>query len=166
MNRFVRLGNVAGQWFAQQTPRERIILMAGALMLSIYVCVLLLFKPLLQSRELSAQRVQSALQSLQVVTTLSDELMRVRTDVRVSSGRQNISQLLDASAGQAGLRLTALEPSADGQAVSVRLDNAELGDVLLWLAALEQSGQLQIDALTLTPASGGQVAVSLRARSL
>jgi len=38
--------------------------------------------------------------------------------------------------------------------------------VLRWLAALEQSGQLQIDALTLTPASAGQVAVSLRARSL
>lgn len=163
-----RLGNsvsATSRWFSHRTPRERAVLLGGLLVLLFYVCVMLIFKPLLQARELSSQRVQSAQQSLHVVTTLADELMRMRTEVRVSSGRQNLSQMLDVSAGQSGLTLTSLEPSADGQSVSVRVDNAVFGDVLLWLVALEQSGQLQIDSLTLMPVSSAHVAVSLRVRS-
>jgi type II secretory pathway component PulM len=165
MSRINNFASAASTWFLHRTPRERTVLLGGLLVLFIYVCVMLLFKPLLQARELSSQRVQSAQQSLQAVTILSEELMRMRSEVRVSRGRQNLSQMIDASAGESGLILTALEPSADGQAVSVRVDNAVFGDVLLWLAALEQTGQLQIDSLTLVPSSSGQVAVSLRLRN-
>lgn len=153
-------------WLQQKTPREQLILLAGLSVVLIYLVWLLLWQPMLQARALSVQRVNNAGQSLLAVRSLAQELAAARaSSASGGSGTGNLAQSLDGSASALGLRIAALEPSADNASVSVRLNDVSMATVLAWLYDIESGGGMRIESLTLAPlTTPGNVNVSLRLR--
>lgn len=152
-------------WLQAKTLREQLVLLSGLVAVCLYLFWAMVLQPLQQSLRLSEQRVNVAEQSVLAVTALADELIRMRSASNDNPAVGSLPQLLDESAGVAGLQVSALEPAADGRSVSVRLDAVAMPAVLEWLTALEGTHGVAIDSLIVTPAASGQVAVSLRARS-
>ncbi|MEX0740234.1 MAG: type II secretion system protein M [Pseudohongiella sp.] len=156
-----------GHWFSQKTSREQLVLLAGVGVVMLYLIWLLLWQPMLQARELSAQRVASAEQSLLVVRGLAQELADARENPASGgvAGSGSLAQTLDESASALGLRIASLEPAADNSSVSVRLNDVGMAAVLAWLFEIERTGTMSIDSLTMAPVpTPGNVAVSLRLR--
>jgi len=154
-----------GAWLQVKTLREQLVLLSGLIAVCLYLFWMLALLPLQQALRLSEQRLTSAEQSVLAVTALADELIRMRSESNDSPAVGSLPQLLDESAGVAGLQVSALEPASDGRSVSVRLDAVAMSAVLEWLTTLELTQNVVIDSLTATPAASGQVAVTLRARS-
>tara|TARA_R110002072_G_scaffold11196_1_gene50837 strand:+ start:50715 stop:51200 length:486 start_codon:yes stop_codon:yes gene_type:complete len=152
-------------WLQTKTLREQLVLLSGLVAVCLYLFWAMVLQPLQQSLRLSEQRVIAAEQSVLTVTALADELIRMRSVSNDNPAAGSLPQLLDESAGMAGLQVSALEPSSDGRSVSVQLDAVAMPAVLEWLTTLESTHGVAIDSLIVTPAATGLVAVSLRARS-
>ncbi|MBC54879.1 MAG: hypothetical protein CMQ34_13710 [Gammaproteobacteria bacterium] len=153
-------------WVQQKTPREQLILLAGLGVVMVVLVWQLLWQPMLQAKALSAQRVSNAEQSLLAVRSLAGELVSARASSTAGTGGSvNPAQLLDESASALGLRIASLEPAADNSSVAVRLNDVSMATVLAWLYDIENSGNMNIDSLTLSPVTTpGNVTVSLRLR--
>lgn len=152
-------------WYRQRSGREQIYLLLMIVSFMIYAIWMWLLAPLQDARILSAQRVQSAQQSLLAVEQMAAELIELRERDDQPGNTERLPQYLDSSARAAGLTVSALEPAADGLSASVRIDNSRMSAVLGWLATLESSAQFVVESVAATPLPSGTVSVSVRVRS-
>lgn len=157
--------NVLDLWFRQRTRREQVYLMLVLVCLLAYGVWMAVLMPLQESRSLSAQRLTSAQQSLVTVEQMASELIALREKGNQAAAIDSLPQYLDSSARAAGLTVSALEPAADGQSASVRIENSQMPAVLGWLAELESTARVVVESVAATPLSSGGVSVSVRIRS-
>ena len=153
-------------WLRQKTVREQLALLLAITLIALWALWYLLLQPIYQSRQLAEQRVAAAMQSLANVQQLAQELIALRNTADSSGSPQSLSQLLDLSASSTGVRISSLEPTADGRSVFIRVDNSGMAEFLQWISLLEIGGQMTLETLTVTPGTAQQVTATLRVRSL
>jgi type II secretory pathway component PulM len=153
-------------WLRQKTAREQFALLIASILIVVLSVWYFLIQPIYQSRQLAEQRVASGMQSLATVQQLAQELIALRNTTDNSGSPQSLSQLLDVSAGDNGVRISSLEPTVDGRSVFVRVDNSGMVEFLQWISIIEGGGHMALDAVTVTPGSAQQVTATLRVRSL
>lgn len=154
------------KWLRQRTAREQMSLVAATFVVTLAAIWYLLLMPLHQSRLLSEQRVAQAVQSLADVQQMAHELTVLRDATDVMASSQNLSQFLDESARSQNIRISSLEPTADGSSVLIRVDGSNTRDLLRWIASIENSAQAALDSLTVSPGAGQDVTTTLRVRAL
>ncbi|MEX1198346.1 MAG: type II secretion system protein GspM [Pseudohongiellaceae bacterium] len=153
-------------WFLRQSRRDQLALLIGGVLVTAVLLWLAVLSPLQQAVQRSEVRHRSALGELAEVRELVTSIRALEDadDGQISAGEANVATLLDRTAGEYGLRVTALEPAGtDGVSTSLRIRSAAAESVLRWLGELESTGLL-ISQLTLTPAAdeSGQVDLSMR----
>ncbi len=150
------------RYLARCTRREQMYLLTAGVLLTLTAGWLLVWQPVFNARAASESRLQYAEQNLAQVNTLAAELAAIRNDMSEASTQatsvQPLPQVLNTLAAQIGLPVSSLEPAADNQSAGVRFDAVSMPLLLAWLAELESTPGIRIEQLTLSPASGTQVA--------
>lgn len=154
------------EWWEGLGTRERLILIAGTLVLVPFLLWVLLWRPLMGSVNRLDQDVAAQRENLLWMQTAAAELQRLRgsgAQAAAGLGGRSLLAVVDQSARSAGLGngLKRIEPdSAD--AVRVRLEGVSFDAVVQWLDQL--SRQFGVTAILVSierDAGPGQVNVRL-----
>jgi general secretion pathway protein M len=158
------------------SPREQLLLLVCAVLVSVTVFWLMLWQPVMNARLLTESRLVFAQQSLAQVNTLAAELEYLRqsnVDASVQVGvTESLPQMLNALSAQMGITVASLEPAAGNLSAGVRFDAVVMQNLLAWLAELEAQAGIELEQITISPVSATDTGVSqsvnatLRVRSL
>lgn len=154
-------------WLHRQSRRDQIALLICGLCIAATLTWTLILAPLAQAATDAERRVLLAEQELATVTALAATLAQLRANAPAAGRSQDsLATLVDRSTARVGLRISSLEPGADDTTLSLRLDDAQVPQVLRWLHELESS-QARLETLAMLPARApGTVMVDLRMRRL
>lgn len=147
---------------SQYNRREQMMLLAGALLIAVYVVWLAVLAPLKHKRDLLLQMTTATQQSLGKVQLLARqyEVLSQQSNQATSGG--DISGLLDASLRDNGITMTSFTPGAGGE-VRVRVDRIASDVLMQWLYDLEVKHHIAIRELSITASNDpGQVSINLR----
>lgn len=150
------------QTLSQYNRREQMMLLAGALLIAIYILWLAVLSPLKHKRDSLLQTTTATQQSLGKVQLLARqyEVLSQQSNQAANSG--DISGLLDTSLRDNGITMTSFTPSASGE-VRVRVDRIASDVLMQWLYDLEAKYHIAIRELSITASNDpGQVSVNLR----
>lgn len=122
-------------WMAQRTPRERVILLAGAVTLTSAIFIVAIWRPLNEARA----------EALGRIAVLDRVIAQARTIDPTDTGAVPLAAASPAtviadSAGPFGLTIRRLE--SEGLQTEVTLDDAKFETLLMWLEALGESDGL------------------------
>lgn len=145
------------EWLQQLEPRQRMVLMAAALVLFALLLFVQVWEPLKQSSAMERDRIaqqQALLDWLVAVTPMAQRLQQQRISQRRDSD-QSLLGLADQSARAAGLAsaLTRIEPAGQDQ-VRVWLDNADFVRMMGWLQQLSTQHPIDVTQLSADRSSG------------
>jgi len=148
---------------ARFNRQEQIILLLGAVIITILLIWMLLLSPLQSKRDRLLAINSASVQSLGRVQLLVRQVENLsQQSVQVGSGNENLSGLINNSLSENGLTMTGLQPGVGGEA-RVRIDKASSESLLQWLFELENKYHITIRDLTITATNApGQVAVNVR----
>lgn len=152
------------EWLARYNRREQSLLLAGALVVFLYILWKGLLVPLQDWRQEQVQANQRASQTLQRVQLLSARLEQAKTRSEDQPGTRNtnISSLVDSSLSDNGLDMTGFQPGTGGQ-VRVRLDEVPYDQFMQWLYDVEyQHGLSVVDFSMSGTQAAGRVTVNIR----
>ncbi|MES2673959.1 MAG: type II secretion system protein GspM [Pseudomonadota bacterium] len=143
--------------------QEQIILLLGAVLVSILLIWLLLLSPLQSKRDRLLAINTASTQSLGRVQLLVRQVENLsQQSVQAGTGNEDLSGLINSSLSENGLTMTGLQPGSGGEA-RVRIDKASSDSLLQWLFVLENKHRITIRDLTITATNApGQVAVNVR----
>jgi general secretion pathway protein M len=144
-------------WFQQLEARQRIVLMAAALVLFGLFLFVQVWEPIKQASAMERERIaqqQALLDWLVAITPMARQLQQERMTQRRDSD-QSLLGLADQTARAAGLAsaLTRIEPAGQDQ-VRVWLDNADFIRMMGWLQQLSSQHPVDVDQMSADRASG------------
>ncbi|BFM17708.1 hypothetical protein R50073_38910 [Maricurvus nonylphenolicus] len=146
-------------WFYRFSRREQYVLMAGAVVLILYVVYQLWLLPLQNRVDLARHQVNVVVDDLREVESLSHNILQARKQRSQQQRSQpvNLAELVDRSLRKSQLTMQTYQPGKQGEA-SVRLSDVSYRQLLAWLYELEQRQGLYISQFTMTTsASTSQV---------
>ena len=153
-------------WWAGLAPRERRILVLGAVVLGLLLAWVAVWEPLLQGR--SALRSDVARLSAEAVwmeQVADDVRRRARLEQRAPAlpgEGGSVLTLIEVSANAAGLRSALTRVQPEGEGARLILDRVGFDALMGWLAELEQRQGLQVSELMIEgQQAAGQVSVRL-----
>lgn len=153
-------------WWAGLAPRERRILVLGAVALGLILAWVAVWEPLLQGR--SALRSDVARLSAEAVwmeQVADDVRRRARLEQRAPAlpgEGGSVLTLIEVSANAAGLRSALTRVQPEGEGARLILDSVGFDALMGWLAELEQRQGLQVSELMIEgQQAAGQVSVRL-----
>lgn len=153
-------------WWAGLAPRERRILVLGAVVLGLILAWVAVWEPLLQGR--SALRSDVARLSAEAVwmeQVADDVRRRARLEQRAPAlpgEGGSVLTLIEVSANAAGLRSALTRVQPEGEGARLILDSVGFDALMGWLAELEQRQGLQVSELMIEgQQAAGQVSVRL-----
>ncbi len=148
---------------AQFNRREQMMLLAGALVIAIYLLWLAVLSPLQNKRASLLKATTATQQSLGRVRLLAGQyeaLSQQSNQANESSG--DINSLIDASLSENGMVMSSFTPGAGGE-VRVRIDKVSSEQVMQWLYDLEVKYHIAIREFSITASNDpGQVSINLR----
>jgi general secretion pathway protein M len=138
-------------WWAGLAPRERIILMAGTLVLAVLLIWLAIVEPLAAKRA----NLQAEVAALGAD---HDWMQQVATEVRRRAASQSSSRagptgngsvltLVEVSANASGMRASMERIQPEGQGARLWFDAVSFDALMAWLGELEKRQGLQISQL-------------------
>lgn len=149
-------------WLQSLTPRERLIVVGGAVLAALTGLYLLVAEPMWERLQAERARLEAQTQLLAWMRQSAAQVAQLRssTSVARNSGRPPYL-LLDAAVRRTGLPAPQrLEPRGrDGAAV--QFEDVAFERLLLMLAELEREGELRIADVSLTRRSAGTVNASI-----
>jgi len=133
-------------WLRQQSRRDQIALMLCAVCVSLALLWMLLIQPINNATADSKQRLQNSVEILARVKSLASSLQYYEGMLRTQPGSQPISavRIIDQSSRASELSFSSVNPSANGEEVTVRFDNVDFVAMLQWLYDLENTHQAKI----------------------
>jgi general secretion pathway protein M len=144
------------QWFEGLQPRERIIILAGSilvLLVAIYILALAPFYAAVGSR---AERVAQKEADLAWMRSVAGELQALNASQPMSAAAtgESLVVLIDRAARECGLAsaLTGQTPSGDS-GIRVRLEAAEFDKLMVCLGTLQQAHAVTIESATIDRAA-------------
>ena len=151
-------------WFLKFPLREQValLLLGGALLL--YLIYMLMIRPLGVARTDLANRNAGTAETLQRVDVMVTQIRELRKGAGGSTGprTQNLTALLNESAGRFSLPISRLQPNSRG-AVQIRFEAVSLESLLRWIHQLETVDNVAVEELSMTQtSSAGIVGANLR----
>ncbi|OWL86155.1 type II secretion system protein GspM [Halopseudomonas aestusnigri] len=153
-------------WWAGLAPRERRILVLGAVALGLILAWVAVWEPLLQGR--SALRSDVARLSAEAVwmeQVADDVRRRARLEQRAPAlpgAGGSVLTLIEVSANAAGLRSALTRVQPEGEGARLIMDAVGFDALMGWLAELEQRQGLRVSELMIEGQhAAGQVSARL-----
>lgn len=130
------------QWFDKLAPRERWLVMGGALFALVALIFTLGIRPLYQARDAAAERITEQRQLLGDIEQVARRFgPQSGASVATPANGESVIVLVDRSTRERGLSSYLKRNQPEGSdGVRLRLENAPFDELLLWLSEL-QSGQ-------------------------
>ncbi len=142
------------EWFKSQTARDQIALVVGSIALIFYILIGMVYQPLqakvanLQVTNTAAQQdLQWMVQSAAQVKALQGDSSKAFNVVQGS-----ISQVVDSTVRQSGLKMKRFQPSGDNQA-QVWLESVPYNAAISWLHDIENQFGFTIDSASINATS-------------
>jgi len=148
---------------SQFNRREQTMLLAGALVIALYILWMAVLSPLKHKRDMLLQTNINTEQSLGRVQLLARQIEQQAQQTNQSSvGSDNLSGTIDASLRENGLAMSSFIPGTGGE-VRVRIDKAGSEPLIQWLYDLENKYHIAVRELSITATNDpGQVSVNVR----
>ncbi len=147
---------------SQFNRREQIMLLAGGVLVALYILWLAVLSPLQNKRDSLLKTTTNTEQSLGKVQVLARQFEIVAQQSNQSASGSDISGLIDASLRDNGVTMTSFTPGANGE-VRVRVDRITSELVMQWLYELETKYHIAIREFSITASNDpGLVAINLR----
>jgi general secretion pathway protein M len=133
---------VLQQWFDKLAPRERWMVMGGALFALVALIFALGIRPLYQARDGAAKRLGEQRQLLTDIEQVARRFgPQSASAAAVPTGNESLLVLIDRSTRERGLSGYLKRNQPEGtDGVRLRMENAPFDELLLWLSDV-QSGQ-------------------------
>jgi general secretion pathway protein M len=132
-----------GAFWSARNPREQAILAGGAAVLALVIGYLLLWEPAADGRARVARNLPQLRADLAEMETLAQEARGLKAIPAPSLRGDALTQALQESLGQYGLKATRLAAGADNS-VQVQLDKVPFGAVSTWLQDVRQQQRMKV----------------------
>jgi general secretion pathway protein M len=149
------------QYLQRLAPRERRILLAGAVAAGLLIIVATVL-PLQRSVAAVEQRVERKRDDLQWLRSMAPQLAGLQGSAPPPL-RESLVVVVDRSARESGLAksLVGSQPSGDG-GLNVRLDQTPFDTLIVWLSQLRERYGVRVDSATIDAGKGsGNVTATL-----
>ena len=138
-------------WWAGLAPRERLILMAGSVVLGLLLVWLAIVEPVARQRadlrsEVTALSADYGWMQ-QVATEVRRRAASQRTGQASSAGNGSVLTLIEVSANATGIRSSMERVQPEGPGARLWFDKVSFDALVTWLSELEQRQGLQISQL-------------------
>lgn len=153
------------QWFNGLPKREQYMLMAGTVVVVLYLVFIVFYQNIVSERDAYLQRTESARQDLvwmrETVATIESLRGSGRTAGQQHAGR-SLALLSEQAASEAGIRINRFAPVGDNDA-QVWFERVEFGRLLQCLATLELEYGIVVENIAVNSANApGVVNARLR----
>ena len=150
--------------FYRFNRREQIILLCGAMAVTLYILWQLVIAPIQQMTQTQIERNKNLAVTVAQVQTLASTLLTSDGPKKTSVSGGSIAELVDRTLGAHGLRMSGFNPGSNGE-VRLRLDNVSFTGLSKWLHELESKHAVQVRELSVnTSSTPGLIAVNVRLR--
>ncbi len=130
-------------FWSARNPREQAILAGGGAVLALVIGYLVLWEPAADGRERLARNLPKLRADLAEMETLAQEARGLKATPAPSLRGDALTQALQDSLGQHGLKATRLAAGADNS-VQVQLDKVPFGAVSGWLQDVRQQQRMKV----------------------
>ncbi len=153
------------EWFTGLESRERMMVVAGAVVLALLFFYAFIVSPAVSAYQKRSADVQSQRDTLTWMQQAAAQINQLRGSGTQGNGLggQSLLALVDRSARESGLGTALKRVKPDG-ALSVRVwfEGVAFDDLVLWLGGLESSYQVRVQLITLERlAQSGRVQAQL-----
>jgi general secretion pathway protein M len=152
-------------WFDSLKPRERLMVLGGAVLVLLMAIYLLALAPFYATINARAERVERKEADLAWMRSVAPEVQALGASLPVSAGPSNESLvvLVDRTAREAGLGTALTGQTPNGETgIRVRMEGAAFDTLITWLGNLQLNQAVSVESAqfdrTATP---GQVNASL-----
>jgi general secretion pathway protein M len=149
------------EWFQKYTQREQLYLLAVATVVSLYLLLVVVWRPVAGIRnEMAARNIQVA-EQLAMVRAMASELQALKSS---GSGQRtlNMNQLINSSTNQFGIRPSRIQPNSRGE-TQLRFESVEFARLLQWLHGIESTEGVVIREVAINQSDrGGIVKATIR----
>ena len=153
---------VAG--FYRFNRREQIILLWGALAVTLYILWQLVISPIQHMTQTQIERNKNLAVTVAQVQTLAATLLTSDSPRKTRASGGSIAELVDRTLGAHALRMSGFNPGSNGE-VRLRLENVSFSGLSQWLHELEFKHAVQVRELSVnTTSTPGLIAVNVRLR--
>lgn len=129
------------QWYTSLQPREKIMVVATSIVMTITLFYLIVWEPIYNGLEQQQQQYESQQSAFIWMQTAAAEAKALKKSGArpISSTSQPVSLLVEQSAASAGLKkhMGKLESSGK-QGARIKLDDASFNQILIWLNTLQE----------------------------
>jgi len=153
-------------WFERLAARERVLVIAGALVLVWLVFYLSVWSPVFKHNTVLRRAIADQQDTLTWMRQSAARIVALRraagTDAGGGLGGRSLLAVVDESARTGGLggALKRIEPDTD-KGVKVWLEGASFDQMILWLGTLGRQYQVEVSSGTIEPQGAGLVNVRL-----
>ncbi len=153
-------------WWTGLQPRERSILLAGAVVLACLVLWMAIWEPIANERARLRAEVTALATDLAWMEQVSDQVRRRAAAQRDVPGATpaggSVLTLVEVSATAAGIRQQIERVQPEGQGARLWFDQVGFDQLIRWLGELESRHGLQVTQLAVdVAADGGMVSARL-----
>jgi type II secretory pathway component PulM len=142
------------EWFKSQTSRDQVAIVVGGIALVIYILVGLIYQPIQTRIENLQTSNDTARADLQWMMESASTVKAMQgNSAKTNAGPSgSISQVVDKSVRDAGLKMKRFQPNGDKQA-QVWLEGVPYAASIAWLNALENSYGYSLDSVSINASS-------------
>jgi general secretion pathway protein M len=124
-------------WWTARTPRERVLLATMSVALVAFVLWFGAYRPLAQAHAAAERRYDAALSEQAAVRAAAARIRRLQAQATAPTRTAPPAEAVNASAAEAGLTLTRVEPEEAG-GVQAAIGGVSSTKLFAWLAALQR----------------------------
>ncbi len=144
-------------WWASLASRERVILIAGMLVLAVLLIWLAIVEPLADGRNSLRKEVAGLSADHDWMQQVAPEVRR-RASLRagagaIGAGNGSVLTLVEVSANASGMRSAMTRVQPEGQGARLWFDSVSFDALVSWLAELETRQNLRISQLAVDAGS-------------